>query len=503
MGCNINSYNTGLQPICLPIAQFEPNEITCPQINTQPIENELCDLLPTITSLPDYLINLPFLMLFIVSLPSSFLYCMAYQFLVNADNVYTFLIYYILYPFVDFITLPFLYFIIGFNNGVLQQFDLPSQTYGFLDACFFSNIIKEVYNILGDVFYVIGYGIGFFSSLLIKFVNLLIDTICYILFFTLCINIGFCISFTIPVINYTTPPIGTCTGTCIQPFSFLQTFVKGILNCACALGNCPTVALNLTLDLNCSPSCSNQTDINPPCLQYTLNPIQPLNTTFTQPKIIPQSNEQSIPQNSEQSTPQNSEQSSPQNSEQTSPQNSEQLSSENTEQNYPQNSEQSSPQNSEQSSPQNSEQTNNPCYVVNELYYCQECLSENENCDLCYEVLNTIKENGCSFPCCNYPCLISNACYECSENYSECYNCSEQYHDNACMICNTLVNSCYANQNYVELPCYSEFVSELKSCFETYNSEICNEANSEYNYCKIIKAYTLCPPTISSESEYY
>ena len=443
MSCNINEYNTGLQPVCLPIPEFQPNEIECPQINTERIENPLCDLLPTITSLADFLINLPFLMLFIVSLPARFLYCMAYQYLINADNVYQFLIYYILYPFIDFITLPFLYFVIGFNNGVLQQFNLPSQTYGFLDACFFSNIIQEVYNILGDVFYVIGYGIGFFSSLLIKFVNLLIDTICYILFLTLCINIGFCISFTIPVINYTTPPISTCTGKCIQPFGFLQSFVKGILNCACALGNCPTVALNLTLDLGCTPSCQNQTDINPPCLQYTLNPVQPLNTTFTQPKIPSQTRTQ-----------------------------------------Y-----------SEQSTPQYSEQVNNPCYVVSELYYCQECLSENENCDICAEVLSVINENKCSFPCCNYPCLISNACYKCSENHSECYNCSEPYRDNACMICNTLVSSCYANQNYTQLPCYSEFVYLVSECFSTNNSEVCNEAISEYNYCKIVKATELCSPS--------
>ena len=483
MSCNINEYNTGLQPVCLPIPEFQPNEIECPQINTERIENPLCDLLPTITSLADFLINLPFLMLFIVSLPARFLYCMAYQYLINADNVYQFLIYYILYPFIDFITLPFLYFVIGFNNGVLQQFNLPSQTYGFLDACFFSNIIQEVYNILGDVFYVIGYGIGFFSSLLIKFVNLLIDTICYILFLTLCINIGFCISFTIPVINYTTPPISTCTGKCIQPFGFLQSFVKGILNCACALGNCPTVALNLTLDLGCTPSCQNQTDINPPCLQYTLNPVQPLNTTFTQPKIPSQTrtqySEQNTPQYSEQSTPQYSEQSTPQYSEQTS------------EQSTPQYSEQTS----EQSTPQYSEQVNNPCYVVSELYYCQECLSENENCDICAEVLSVINENKCSFPCCNYPCLISNACYKCSENHSECYNCSEPYRDNACMICNTLVSSCYANQNYTQLPCYSEFVYLVSECFSTNNSEVCNEAISEYNYCKIVKATELCSPS--------
>ena len=471
MSCNINEYNTGLQPVCLPIPEFQPNEIKCPQINTQPIENPLCDLFPTITSLPDFLINLPFLMLFVASLPARFLYCMAYQYLINADNVYQFLIYYILYPFIDFITLPFLYFVIGFNSGVLQQFNLPSQSYGFLDACFFNNIIQEVYNILGDVFYVIGYGIGFFSSLLIKFVNLLIDTICYILFLTLCINIGFCISFTIPVINYTTPPIGTCTGTCIQPFGFLQSFVKGILNCACALGNCPTVALNLTLNLGCTPSCQNQTDINPPCLQYTLNPVQPLNTTFIQPKITTQSDPRSSNDPQSSSDPQYT-------NEQTTTKSS---------------SEQTTTQSS-------SEQVNNPCYVVSELYYCQECLSENENCDLCAEVLSVINENKCSFPCCNYPCLISNACYKCSENNSECYDCSEQYRDNACMICNTLVSSCYANQSYTQLPCYSEFVYLVSECFSTNNSEICSEAISEYNYCKIVKANELCP---SSETGSY
>jgi hypothetical protein len=422
---------------------------------------------------------------------------MAYQYLINADNVYEFLFYYILYPFIDFITLPFLYFVIGFNSGVLEQFNLPSQTYGFLDACFFSNIIQKVYNILGDVFYVIGYGIGFISSLLIKFVNLLIDTICYILFFTLCINIGFCISFTIPVINYTTPPISTCAGTCIQPFGFLQNFVKGILNCACALGNCPTVALNLTLDLGCTPSCQNQTDINPPCIQYTLNPVQPLNTTFTNPKIATQSDPQysseqiNNPVQSLNTTFTNPEIATQSDSQYSSEQINNPVQPLNTTFTNPEIATQSDSQYS-------SEQINNPCYVVSELYYCQECLSENENCDLCAEVLSVINENKCSFPCCNYPCLISNACYECSENISECYNCSEPYRDNACMICNTLVSSCYANQNYTQLSCYSEFVYLISECFGTNDSEICDEAISEYNYCKIVKANELCPPLETS-----
>jgi hypothetical protein len=291
MSCNIGDYNTGISPICIPASQFQPNVIQCPQLQTSEVQSPLCDLLPTITSLTDFLINLPFLMLFIVSLPARFLYCMAYQFLVNADNIIDFLIYYILYPAVDFITLPFLYFTIGFNNGLLNNFNLPSQPYGFVNACFFNQIIEKVYEALGDLFYIIGFVLGFFSSLFYKLYNLIIDVVCYLAFFSFCISVGICIN--LPVTIQIGRNSGTgnasgsnCKGLCIQPFGFLQYFLKGFVNCACALGDCPQIGLNLTIPIgNCSASSCGGEDVFPPCLQYNLNPVQQSNQTFTTPNL--------------------------------------------------------------------------------------------------------------------------------------------------------------------------------------------------------------------------
>jgi len=295
MSCNINEANTGLSPICIPANQFQPNVIQCPQLETSEVQSPLCDLLPTITSLPDFLVNLPFLMLFIVSLPARFLYCMAYQFLINADNVLDFLIYYILYPTIDFITLPFLYFVIGFNNGLVNNFNLPSQPYGFVNACFFSQIVEKLYEYLGDLFYVIGFVLGFFSSIFYKLYNLIIDVICYLAYLSFCISVGICINLPVNVnVNVGgksgsgsgTASGGNCAGICIQPFGFLQNFIKGFINCACALGECPQIGLNLQIPIgNCSASSCGGSEVSPSCIQYNLNPVQQTNQTFTTPSL--------------------------------------------------------------------------------------------------------------------------------------------------------------------------------------------------------------------------
>jgi len=498
--CNLGSCTHGLSPICLPYVQFQPNVITCPNLEFTPIESPLCDFLPTISSLPDFLTNLPFLMLFVVSFPARFLYCMTYEFLANADEFLEIIIYYILYPFIDFITLPFLYFVLGFNNGLVDNFSLPSQLYGFLNACFISQILKKVYSVLGDVFYIIGFGIGFISALFIKFFNLLIDIPCYLAYLTLCFGFGICVGIEIPVINYTIS-FSNCVSACFQPFEFLQNLICTFLNCGCALGTCPTIAFNIGLPIgNCNPDQKcYQSNLTPMCIQYNLNPIQNQGSVYTSPVISPnnytkQSNSSSSTNNQSETEPSNetseyyTSETMPY-SETTSPNESSEYYTSETE-----------PPNETMPSSESSEyytSETNPCYAINELYYCQECLSENINCDLCADVLDTIKQNNCLFPCCNYPCLISNACHLCSE----CSECSEQFYENACTICNTVLSQCYANQSYTNLPCYSELVYLVSECFTTNNSEICSEAISEYNYCKILKAESLCPPIITSENE--
>ena len=425
-------------------------------------------------------------MLFVVSLPARFLYCMAYEFLANADEFLDIIIYYIIYPFIDFVTMPFLYFVLGFNNGLVDNFSLPSQPYGFLNACFISQIPEDLYITLGDAFYIVGFAIGFISALFVKFLNLLIDIPCYLAYLTLCFGFGVCVGITIPVINYTID-FSTCISACFQPFGFLQGLICTFLNCGCALGTCPTIAFNIGIPIgNCNPDQScYQSNLTPQCIQYNLNPIQNEGTVYTSPVV-----------NSNNYTGQSSSSSNTNKQSGTTPPSETMPPSESSEY-YTSEiippSENSEYYTSETTTPSET----NPCYAVSELYYCQECLSENKNCDLCTDVLNIIEQNNCLFPCCNYPCLISNACYLCSE----CSECSEQYHENMCTICNTVLSQCYANQSYENLPCYSEFIYLLKECFTTNNSEICNEAISEYNYCKILKAESLCPPTITSESE--
>jgi len=488
MSCNVSSCNRGLQPICLLTAQFQPNVITCPQITTQAIESPLCDLLPTITSIADFFVNLPFLMLFVVSLPARFLYCMAYEFLVNADNVLDFLIYYIIYPGIDFITLPFIYFVLGFNNGVLDQFSLPTQPYGFLNGCFFSSIEQTIYTVLGDLFYIIGFGIGFFSSLFVKFINLLLDVVCSLVYLTICFGVGFCLQFCIPVINFCTPKFGVCASTCIQPFGFLQNFICNFINCSCAIGTCPQVNLYLILKLGCSPSGCQQSGIIPPeCPQYNLNPVQQTSGTYTQPQITEPSQQVSFFTTNEIFSLLFSIPKAIANVLQSliSQFNKAQQQTQTTE-SYP------SEIYVSETVIQSSE-----LYVFSELDYCQQCLYENTNCDLCVDALNNLKQSELYFPCCNYACLISNACYLCSEYQSE------QVYENACTVCNSLLSACTASQSYSNLPCYSEFVNLVKECITTNDSEICAYAESEYNYCKVLKAYSLCPPTITSESETY
>jgi len=256
MSCNIGYCNHGLQPLCIPPVEFTPSVIQCPAPSPPEYQNPLCDLLPEITDIADFFTNLPFLMLFVVSLPTRFLYCLAYQFLYNADSIIDFIIYYIIYPSIDFLTAPFLYFILGFNNGLNDTFSLPNQLYGFLDACFFkigNFSLASIYSTIGKIAYTVGFAIGFVLSLFIKLFNLLIDLPCYLAFLQICIGVSACVGFCI--LGHCIDLSG-CATACFYPFGFLQSLICTFLNCACALGTCPTVSLIIPISLGCpAPSC--------------------------------------------------------------------------------------------------------------------------------------------------------------------------------------------------------------------------------------------------------
>jgi len=425
MGCGLCNCDHGLTPICIPSVNFQPYAIQCPQVSSTPIENPLCDLFPEIDSLAGFFANLPFLMLYVVSLPARFLYCMAYEFLVNADSFIDFLIYYLLYPFIDFVTAPFLYFVLGFNNGVNDNFSLPTTAYGFLNACFINQFLEKVYTAFGDFFYVIGFIIGFFTSIFYKLYNTFIDIVCTLVFWQLCIGIEACVGFTVPVINKQVAVSG-CAIQCIQPFGFLQGLVCQFLNCDCALGSCPTVSLIIPIVIgSCTPSCNvngnnstpncpsqnltNITQIQPQTFnQPPINPIPPPSPTQSEsesgvpPSEVTQSESETIPSESEtppsEVTPSESEVPPP-----PSPSESE----------IPPPS--PSPSESEVPPPPPSPPPpiTSPCDAVNYLYYCNECVSEHVNCDLCIDVLDVLEQYGCIFSCCSEACLISNACYRC------------------------------------------------------------------------------------------
>jgi len=261
MSCSIGSCNHGIQALCIPPVEFTPNVIQCPSLSPPQNQNPLCDLLPEITSITDFLTNLPFLLLFVVSLPARFLYCLAYQFLINAESIVDFFLYYIVNPAIDFLTAPFIYFVLGFNNGLNDNFSFPNQLYGFLDACFVS-FLSTLYSIIGDITYTVGFAIGFILSLFIKFFNLLIDIPCYLAFLQICLGISICVGFSVAGV---TIALSGCYQTCFYPFGFLQALICTFLNCACSLGNCPTISLILPIGLGCSPPSCSSSNSQPTC----------------------------------------------------------------------------------------------------------------------------------------------------------------------------------------------------------------------------------------------
>jgi len=401
-----------LKPICIPYAEFQPNEITCPQITTSEVTSPLCNFIPTIHSITDLFINLPFFLLFTVSLPARFLYCLAYSFLVNVDSFIKRFFYYFIYPAIDLLTSPFIYFVLGFNNGLADMFDLPNELYGFLNACFTNNVLETIYRGVGDIFYTLGFGIGFIVTLITRVFNFVIDLNCYLAYLTLDLGVSYCVNIGIHTFS-------GCNTISIQPFAFLQQFVCKFLNCGCALGQPPTIGLTIPIAINCNtPSCGGSS-IVPPCMLENLE--NPLYTSEYSEVVI--------------------------------------TSTEYT-------------------------------YSVSDLSYCDQCINSSENCDLCNDVIQSLSQQGISYPCNQYNEVISRACYECSENgYTE-----------ACNVCNGIVDQCTLNvTNGSMLSSYSEYVFSCDQCYVGFK-QYCSECNQLQNELKIENAYYYYPPPSPSES---
>jgi hypothetical protein len=402
----------GVKPLCIPYTSISPPIIECPQVLNSEIQSPLCDFLPQIESITDFFINLPFLMLFVVSFPARFLYCMVYTYLVNSDQFIQFLLYNIIYPFIDFLTNPFLYFVIGFNNGLnekfLSRFSFPNQLYGLISLACLSQTLQKLYKTIGSIAYLIGLGVGFITNIIVRLVNFLIDLPCLLAFFTFEFGLSYCV--TIDVHTWS-----NCLTFSFQPFGFLQGVVNKFINCNCALGTSPGISFNFYLPINCNaPSCPSYNPIPYCMIENLLYPIQNSGIVSPQPTI--NCNEQ-----------------------------------------------------------------------VFLLQFCQQCLETSENCNLCLEALRQIQEGGCSYPCSQYYCVISNACTECSETNNE----------NACNICYGILNTCSFSGNIGNLPCYSEYVAECNLCYETYATPFCNQCQELQQECKIDKAIQECPPSSS------
>lgn len=252
---------SGLEPICKipPSQQFQ--QIQCP-LKTKQRSSKFCELLPpgVTDSIIDFLANLPIVLLFVASSPARFIYCIAYNFLLNFDQFILSIQYSIINPILDFFTAPLVYLAVGLSNGENNSSFSPPYLIGIItDACL-PGIVKGVYQGIGDVFYTIGYGIGFILGLFIDLYDIILYSICT--FVTFGLTFGFCIAF-----NF----IDLVKGQgglkfTVYPFSFLAGFLQNYINCGCVLGSYPDayIVLCLTFGESCPSCCPCGVGFTPP-----------------------------------------------------------------------------------------------------------------------------------------------------------------------------------------------------------------------------------------------
>ncbi|ALG96791.1 hypothetical protein [Acidianus bottle-shaped virus 2 strain ABV2] len=288
MGCTVESLGSvpslsewkGLEPICKipPSEQF--SEISCP-LSTQYQSSKLCTLLPpgVTDSLIDFLANLPIILLFVASAPARFIYCIAYNFLLNFDSFIQGIQYSIINPIIDFLTNPLVYLTIGLSDGENNaSFSVPSLV-GIISQACMPSIVQTIYQDLGTVFYAIGYGLGFILGLFIDLYDIILYSICSLV--TLSLSFGLCLSYDIVDIFKGQGGIEFT----IYPFSFLAGFLQNYINCGCALGSYPSahIIFCMTFGGSCPSDCPCGIGFTPPTCSPipTVPPPKPSSESFT------------------------------------------------------------------------------------------------------------------------------------------------------------------------------------------------------------------------------
>ena len=249
-----------VEPICFP--SIKKSEFpTCKPLELPSTTNVggICNLEIPCTSLDCIIANFPIFLTFLVTFPYRFLFCYSLDAILNWDVITLFVVN-LINNFVDYATLPLLYFTLGFFNGIDNpgQLKLPSSP--LCIACPVNIILPQVYNAIGDFFYVIGFVIGILLYYLATLYNLVIWGLCYLAYFT--IEIGVCIAVGLSFIDFNASYYFS-----IQPFILLQPLLQALhINCACALGTCPVLGIGFCLQVgtNC-PS-------GDPCGVQILNP---------------------------------------------------------------------------------------------------------------------------------------------------------------------------------------------------------------------------------------
>lgn len=257
---------SGLEPICKIPPSGEFQQIQCP-LQTKHKSSKLCDLLPpgVTNSIYDFLANLPVILLFVASVPARFIYCIVYNFLLNFDQFVLGIEYSIINPILDFFTAPLVYLAIGLADGENNTSFSPPYLVGILtDACL-PGFVSGIYQAIGDIFYTIGYGIGFILGLFIDLYDIILYTLCFIT--TLSLSFGFCIAVSIDSLV----SFGGGIRFTIAPFSFLALLLQNYINCGCVLGQYPS--LNAVFCLDFGGSCPNECECGLGFIAPTCSPI--------------------------------------------------------------------------------------------------------------------------------------------------------------------------------------------------------------------------------------
>ncbi len=410
--CNYAGHLNPIPRGC-PVADIMQPE-QCPALISVTTTNPYCDIELPITNPIEFLVNLPVILLWTVSIPARFMYCMLYTLTLSLGDLATLFII-LINMFIDLFLNPVFSAMQGFLEGFNGDGYDPSQVINAValnPSCLYTiPLLGGFYNAIDQFFYTLGYIIGFFFGLLVDLYDTLLLILCYIAYlgFRICVAVGIS---------------GLClTGytPCVYPFAFLQPIVSAFINCGCVLNVSPCITFGVQLGCNCPP-CYQQ------CCPSTTNVSK---SNYTSP------------------TP-----------------SSETTTNTNTNNFY----------NQTQSETQQFQSEINPS-ETSELYSCyyncyQECTSSpSQNCSqTCSETCATTCSQQCSYNCsqqCSQQCTynVPNNCVPNAEGYEYCTN----------LI--SLLSSCYQNCCTSEcIPectseCYQNCTQQCyQQCYQTCTS---------------------------------